>query len=136
MFGLMGAGRTELARAIFGAEPPERGEIRVHGKPVTIRTPSDAVRAGIGYLSEDRKQFGRPLAANQLVQWKLAEMQTEIALGLQAALQVGRLMDAGASEQGGFAVKCAESSLRRDAAFPQGRASDDAGPPGKTSKDL
>ncbi len=43
----------------------------------------------------DRLQFGRPLAANQLVQWKLAEMQTEIALGLQAALQVGRLMDAG-----------------------------------------
>jgi len=43
----------------------------------------------------DRKQFGRPLAATQLVQKKLADMQTEIALGLQAALQVGRLMDAG-----------------------------------------
>jgi len=43
----------------------------------------------------DRKQFGRPLAANQLVQLKLANMQTEIALGLQAALQVGRLMDSG-----------------------------------------
>ena len=43
----------------------------------------------------DRKQFGRPLAANQLVQLKLANMQTEIALGLQAALQVGRQMDAG-----------------------------------------
>ena len=43
----------------------------------------------------DRKQFGRPLAANQLVQLKLANMQTEITLGLQAALQVGRLMDSG-----------------------------------------
>jgi len=43
----------------------------------------------------DRKQFGRPLAANQLVQLKLANMQTEIALGLQAALRVGRLMDLG-----------------------------------------
>src|SRR5690606_22589053 len=43
----------------------------------------------------DRKQFGRPLAANQLVQKKLADMQTEIALGLQGALQVGRMMDAG-----------------------------------------
>ncbi|MGD8430846.1 MAG: acyl-CoA dehydrogenase [Ectothiorhodospiraceae bacterium] len=41
----------------------------------------------------DRKQFGRPLAANQLVQKKLADMQTEITLGLQAALRVGRLMD-------------------------------------------
>ena len=43
----------------------------------------------------DRKQFGRPLAANQLIQWKLANMQTEITLGLQAALQVGRLFDDG-----------------------------------------
>jgi glutaryl-CoA dehydrogenase len=45
----------------------------------------------------DRKQFGRPLAATQLVQKKLADMQTEIALGLQAALQVGRLFDRGAA---------------------------------------
>jgi glutaryl-CoA dehydrogenase len=43
----------------------------------------------------DRKQFGRPLAANQLIQKKLADMQTEIALGLTSALQLGRLMDAG-----------------------------------------
>ena len=43
----------------------------------------------------ERKQFGRPLAANQLVQKKLADMQTEIALGLAAALRVGRLMDQG-----------------------------------------
>ena len=43
----------------------------------------------------DRKQFGRPLAANQLIQKKLADMQTEIALGLQACLQVGRMKDAG-----------------------------------------
>ena len=43
----------------------------------------------------DRKQFGRPLAANQLIQWKLANMQTEIALGQQACLRVGRLLDEG-----------------------------------------
>src|SRR5438034_1912443 len=43
----------------------------------------------------DRKQFGRPLAANQLVQKKLADMQTEIALGLQGALRLGRMLDAG-----------------------------------------
>jgi glutaryl-CoA dehydrogenase len=41
----------------------------------------------------ERKQFGRPLAANQLIQKKLADMQTEIALGLQGSLRVGRLMD-------------------------------------------
>jgi len=43
----------------------------------------------------ERKQFGRPLAANQLIQKKLADMQTEIAIGLQAALRVGRLLDQG-----------------------------------------
>ncbi|WP_132542447.1 acyl-CoA dehydrogenase [Plasticicumulans lactativorans] len=43
----------------------------------------------------DRQQFGRPLAANQLVQWKLANMQTEITLGLQGCLRVGRLLDEG-----------------------------------------
>ena len=43
----------------------------------------------------DRKQFGRPLAANQLIQKKLADMQTEITLGLQACLRLGRLMDEG-----------------------------------------
>ena len=54
----MGAGRTEVARAIFGADPRDSGEIRVHGKPRSISKPSDAVKAGIGYLSEDRKHFG------------------------------------------------------------------------------
>ena len=56
--GLMGAGRTETARLLFGADPRESGEIFVNGKQVKISSPSDAVKAGIGYLSEDRKQFG------------------------------------------------------------------------------
>ena len=56
--GLMGAGRTEVARAIFGADPLTSGEIRVNGKRCTINSPHDAVMAGIGYLSEDRKHFG------------------------------------------------------------------------------
>ncbi|MFC5447146.1 sugar ABC transporter ATP-binding protein [Paenibacillus aestuarii] len=56
--GLMGAGRTEVARAIFGADALESGDILVHGKRVQIRTPNDAVKHGIGYLSEDRKRYG------------------------------------------------------------------------------
>ncbi|MCV6603152.1 MAG: sugar ABC transporter ATP-binding protein [Cohaesibacter sp.] len=56
--GLMGAGRTEVARAIFGADPLESGTITVHGKACSIASPSDAVANGIGYLSEDRKHFG------------------------------------------------------------------------------
>lgn len=56
--GLMGAGRTETARLICGADPLSDGEIFVNGKKNAIRTPNDAVKAGIGYLSEDRKRFG------------------------------------------------------------------------------
>ena len=56
--GLMGAGRTEVARAVFGADAIDAGEIRVHGAKVSIRSPRDAVAHGIGYLSEDRKHFG------------------------------------------------------------------------------
>lgn len=56
--GLMGAGRTELARAIFGADKIDSGEIIIKGEPVKINTPMDAVKNGIGYLSEDRKRYG------------------------------------------------------------------------------
>ncbi|MBE7010033.1 MAG: sugar ABC transporter ATP-binding protein [Ruminococcaceae bacterium] len=59
--GLMGAGRTELARVIFGADPKDSGEILIQGKPVQIRSPQNAVQNGIGYLSEDRKQYGLAL---------------------------------------------------------------------------
>ena len=56
--GLMGAGRTEVARLLFGADKKESGTIFVNGKEVTINSPQDAIREGIGYLSEDRKRFG------------------------------------------------------------------------------
>lgn len=56
--GLMGAGRTEVARALFGADPVSGGSIKLHGKEVKFKNPTQAVRSGIGYLSEDRKHFG------------------------------------------------------------------------------
>ena len=56
--GLMGAGRTETARLLFGADPKHGGTIKVNGKEVSIKSTTDAVKAGIGYLSEDRKRFG------------------------------------------------------------------------------
>ena len=56
--GLMGAGRTETMRALFGADPKSGGEILLGGKRVSIESPVDAVGHGIGYLSEDRKAFG------------------------------------------------------------------------------
>ena len=56
--GLLGSGRTELVRAIFGADRPERGVIKMAGRKVRIRSPRDAVRAGLAYTPEDRKTEG------------------------------------------------------------------------------
>lgn len=56
--GLVGAGRTEVGRAIFGAEPIDDGEIRINGKTIKIDNIQDAIRNGIGYVTEDRKQLG------------------------------------------------------------------------------
>lgn len=56
--GLIGAGRTELARAIFGADPLTGGRMFLRGEPVRIRSPKDAIRLGIAYVTEDRKSQG------------------------------------------------------------------------------
>lgn len=59
--GLMGAGRTEAARAIFGADKRDGGNIYIDGNLVEINSPVDAIKNGIGYLSEDRKRYGLAL---------------------------------------------------------------------------
>src|SRR5829696_5444213 len=56
--GLAGAGRTEVARALFGVEPFTAGIVELNGKPVRIRSPRQAIRSGIGFLTEDRKLEG------------------------------------------------------------------------------
>jgi ABC-type sugar transport system ATPase subunit len=63
--GLIGAGRTELAQAIFGVRPLSAGQVRLFGRPVRFRGPRAASRMGIAYVSEDRKAFG--LLANRPV---------------------------------------------------------------------
>ena len=56
--GLLGAGRTELARVIAGADAPDSGRVLLEGRPLILRAPSDAIRAGIGLVPEDRKRHG------------------------------------------------------------------------------
>ncbi|EGQ7847555.1 TPA: L-arabinose ABC transporter ATP-binding protein AraG [Vibrio parahaemolyticus] len=55
LFGLVGAGRTELTRLIFGAEKAQAGQIYIHGQPISVRSPQDAIRVGITLCPEDRK---------------------------------------------------------------------------------
>jgi ribose transport system ATP-binding protein len=56
--GLMGAGRSELGRAIFGADPLDSGDVIMNGHKLSLKSPSDAINAGIAYLSENRKEEG------------------------------------------------------------------------------
>ncbi len=81
-FGLVGAGRSEVARAIFGEQPAESGEIRIEGRTTRIRSPRQALRLGIAYLPEDRK--GQGLFGNLSVRYNAAItiVQRLSALGL------------------------------------------------------
>ncbi len=74
--GLMGAGRTETARAIFGADPKESGDIYINGEKVTINSPEDAVKLGIGYLSEDRKRYGIVVGKSVAENSTMADLKT------------------------------------------------------------
>ena len=56
--GLMGAGRTEIMRAIFGVDPHESGKLYLEGKEITIKKPLDAINHGFGFITENRKSEG------------------------------------------------------------------------------
>ena len=79
--GLVGSGRTEVARSIFGADPFESGEILVHGKPVDIQSPRDAIDLGIGLVPEDRKKQGLVLGLSVKENISLASLQKLVRFG-------------------------------------------------------
>lgn len=80
--GLVGAGRTETARLIFGADPKQGGEIFIRGKKVEINSPQDAVDNGIGYLSEDRRRFGLVVGLPVDVNITMASLEDYISRGI------------------------------------------------------
>ena len=72
--GLVGSGRTELARTLFGLTPAESGTIRVNGTTLRIASPADAIRAGIAYVPEDRRQHGVVLEMSIAANTSLASL--------------------------------------------------------------
>ena len=80
--GLMGAGRTEVVRALYGADSRQTGEIFLHGKKVKIKTPEQAVKHGICYLSEDRKRYGLMLDKSVTENTVIASVDTFIGAGI------------------------------------------------------
>ncbi len=91
--GLVGAGRSELARAIFGADPIQAGRVLVDGAEVAIRSPIDAIRAGIGLVPEDRKQQALFLSLAIRTNLSVASMDRLVgALGLLRRRDEDRLV--------------------------------------------
>jgi rhamnose transport system ATP-binding protein len=97
--GLVGAGRTELARVLFGLTPADLGEIWIHGRRVTVRSPQEAISHGIAYVPEDRRRHGlileMSIAANmtmaihrRIFPWTWLRFGAEERLALE---YVGRL---------------------------------------------
>ena len=98
--GLVGAGRTETMRAIFGADPIDGGDIYIHGKKVKIRHPQQAIKSGIAFLTEDRK--GQGLVLGQTI-------ETNLMLANLKGFCNGPFLDRAKIEEAG---KTAISSLR------------------------
>ncbi|MFB6367521.1 sugar ABC transporter ATP-binding protein [Paenibacillus elgii] len=92
--GLMGAGRTELAKALFGVTPARQGEVRVDGRPVAIRKPVDAIRVGIALVTEDRKDEGLLLNMSVKDNISLPNLKNVSSLGF-----VSRSKETGISER-------------------------------------
>jgi ribose transport system ATP-binding protein len=88
--GLMGAGRTETARALFGADPKESGEITIKGKKVDIRTPEQAVAAGLGYLSEERKVTRKYVEALNTKTPGIDQLVVNLSGGNQQKVVIGK----------------------------------------------
>jgi rhamnose transport system ATP-binding protein len=80
--GLVGSGRTELAETIFGLTPADAGEIRLHGRPVAIGSPAAAIRAGLAYVPEDRRQHGVVLDMSIAANTSLASLGAVSTRGL------------------------------------------------------
>jgi ABC-type sugar transport system ATPase subunit len=88
--GLVGAGRTEVMRAIFGADPLDSGDIRKNGELIAIHNPSDAIAAGIAYLPEDRKEQGLVLSMSGIENIVMASLQRSCVAGFVSWKTVGR----------------------------------------------
>jgi ribose transport system ATP-binding protein len=100
--GLVGAGRTETARVIFGADPIDSGTIEVFGKPVRIKSPQDAIKHGIGLVTEDRKQQGLVLGMAVRENTTLANLDFLSSLGF---IRRGQEREVAEKYRGDLAIK-------------------------------
>ncbi|XGV99799.1 MAG: sugar ABC transporter ATP-binding protein [Leptolyngbya sp. BL-A-14] len=89
--GLVGAGRTELSRLIFGADPKTSGEVYLNGKKLEIQSPGDAIAAGIGYVPEDRKDQGLFLEMSSGKNIALNSLKEDARIGIINFGTIGKI---------------------------------------------
>jgi ribose transport system ATP-binding protein len=91
--GLVGAGRTDLALALFGAGPKPTGEICLGGQKLAVRSPADATRAGLAYVPEDRKQLGLVLGMSVRENTTLSVLHQLVRLGFVQGKEERQMTD-------------------------------------------
>lgn len=101
--GLMGAGRTEIMEAIFGSISKNRGQIYIDGKQVTIKNPRQAIAAGIGFITEDRKTEGLLLEKSIAENIEIANLKSVSKHGVLSKKKQEELVQQGIEE---FKIKC------------------------------
>lgn len=101
--GLMGAGRTEIMQAIFGSISKNRGQIYIDGKQVTIKNPRQAIAAGIGFITEDRKTEGLLLEKSIAENIEIANLKSVSKHGVLSKKKQEELVQQGIDE---FKIKC------------------------------
>jgi len=89
--GLLGAGRTELARVLFGADAPDAGRVLLNGELLRLRSPADAIRSGIGLVPEDRKQHGLVLGGSVASNLSLPQLSRLARAGVVSRRREGNL---------------------------------------------
>ncbi|MBW3655999.1 MAG: sugar ABC transporter ATP-binding protein [Gemmatimonadetes bacterium] len=109
--GLLGSGRTETARAIFGADPAEDGTIQLDGKPLSPRTPDDAIGAGIAFVSEDRKGEGIIPELSVRENLTLAALPTLTRMGIVDRVRQREIVD-GFMKRLGIKATSADQKIR------------------------
>ncbi len=96
-YGLVGAGRSEVMQALFGLKPQARGSLKIAGQPVRVRSPGDAMRAGLAYVPEDRQHSGAILGMNILHNltlptlkgfWLRRRLEEPVALDMAGRLEL------------------------------------------------
>ncbi len=116
LYGLLGSGRSEIVRAIFGLEPGDSGEIRVSGSPVKVKSPQDAIASGIALLTEDRRHEG--LVIEQSVGFNLTVASIRKFCRLGFVLDAGRERATGAANVEKLNIRT--SSLRKTVGYLSG----------------